>query len=79
MDEGINVSCSMCFAVPGELCRTKYVAHGYHDVTPVMCPTHRSRLIDARKLRHLCLIALRSSLVTLLDTPDHASGDYPKG
>jgi hypothetical protein len=78
MDEGINISCSICFAIPGELCRTKYVVHGHHEVTPVICPTHRSRLIDAKRLRRLCLIALRSSLVSLLDMPDDTSGHHPE-
>jgi hypothetical protein len=46
MDIDINVYCSTCFAVPGELCRTKYIVHGYQEVTAVICPTHNSRLVD---------------------------------
>jgi hypothetical protein len=46
MNEGINISCSTCFAIPGELCRTKYVVHGKDEVTPIICPTHNSRLSD---------------------------------
>jgi hypothetical protein len=46
MDDGINISSSTCFAVPGELCRTKYVVHGRDEVTPIICLTHNSRLTD---------------------------------
>lgn len=44
MDEGIDIYCSTCFAMPGEACRTKYLVHGQDEVTPVICPTHSARL-----------------------------------
>jgi hypothetical protein len=75
MDEGIDVSCSICFAIPGELCRTKYVVHGYDEVTPVICPTHSSRLVDSHI--HRWLTTQRSS-VDGLGTIDYVSG-HPKG
>jgi hypothetical protein len=46
MDDGVDVYCYICFAIPGELCRTKYVVHGNDEVTPVICLTHASRLFD---------------------------------
>jgi hypothetical protein len=49
MDLDINVYCSTCFAVPGEPCRTKYIVHGFQEVTAVICPTHNSRLVDSDK------------------------------
>ncbi len=45
----MNVYCLICFALPGELCRTKYLVHGQDEVTPVICRTHTARLIDSRK------------------------------
>jgi hypothetical protein len=47
MDHSIDVYCLTCFAVPGEVCRTKFIVHGHDEVTPVICPTHNSRLLDA--------------------------------
>jgi hypothetical protein len=44
MDFAIDVSCSTCFAIPGEKCRTKYLVRGEGEITPVICPTHSSRL-----------------------------------
>jgi hypothetical protein len=44
MDFGINISCSTCFAIPGEKCRTKYLVRGEGEITAVICPTHNSRL-----------------------------------
>jgi hypothetical protein len=44
MDLGIDISCSTCFAIPGEMCRTKYLVHGQGEIVPVLCPTHNSRL-----------------------------------
>jgi hypothetical protein len=32
------------------LCRTKYVVHGKDEVTPIVCPTHNSRLSDRLKV-----------------------------
>jgi hypothetical protein len=51
MDTDTNVYCSTCFAVPGELCRTKYIIHGCQEVTAVICPTHSSRLVDSESTR----------------------------
>ncbi len=65
--DGTSVYCPTCFAIAGELCRTKYLVHGHDEVTPVVCPTHRTRLLDSQKQssRHLfaellCAVALRS-------------------
>jgi hypothetical protein len=65
MSHAISVYCPTCFAVPGELCRAKYVVHGHNEVTPVICPTHRPRLVDSQKAssdylfaRLLCAVAL---------------------
>jgi hypothetical protein len=44
MDLEIHVSCSTCFAIPGEKCRTKFLIRGQGEITPVICPTHSSRL-----------------------------------
>jgi hypothetical protein len=44
MDLGIDISCSTCFAIPGEQCRTKYLVRGQGEITAVICPTHSSRL-----------------------------------
>lgn len=54
MDHGTDIYCSTCFAMPGEPCRTKYLVHGHDEVTPVICPTHRTRLADSEKeiVRH---------------------------
>lgn len=46
MENGIDVYCLTCFALPGELCRTKFVVHGHDGITPVICPTHSNRLAD---------------------------------
>jgi hypothetical protein len=65
MSQVTRVFCSTCFALPGELCRTKYVAHGQDEVTPVICPTHPSRLADSERessrdmfARLLCALAI---------------------
>jgi hypothetical protein len=44
MDLGFDLSCSTCFALPGEKCRTKYLVRGEGEITAVICPTHDSRL-----------------------------------
>lgn len=49
MDRSIDVYCSTCFALPGEPCRTKFLVHGHDEVTPVICPTHNSRLVDGHE------------------------------
>jgi hypothetical protein len=70
MGHGIDVYCSICLAMPGEMCRTKYLVHGDDEVTPVICPTHMTRLVDSQHeaTRHslarlLCAVAL----ITLRD------------
>jgi hypothetical protein len=42
--------CPTCFAIPGELCRTKYIVHGNGEVTPVICLTHMSRLVSEEEV-----------------------------
>jgi hypothetical protein len=49
MGNETEVYCSTCFALPGELCRTKFLVYGRSEVMPVVCPTHRARLIDSRR------------------------------
>ena len=49
MNKAIDISCSTCFAIRGELCRTKYLVHGQDEVTPVICPIHSSRLVDSHR------------------------------
>jgi hypothetical protein len=49
MDLGIHISCSTCFAVPGEECRSKYLIRGQGEVTPVLCPTHSTRLAEGER------------------------------
>lgn len=65
MDRTIQVSCPTCFAVPGELCRTKYIAHGRGRVTPVVCPTHSTRQTASERVcmkqalaQQICAVAL---------------------
>jgi hypothetical protein len=67
MDDDIGVYCATCFAMPGELCRTKYVVHGNDEVTPVICRAHSARLLDSQKdsirgsiARQLLAVALMS-------------------
>jgi hypothetical protein len=50
MHRAIGVFCPTCFAIPGELCRTKYVVHGNDEVTPVICLTHVSRLVSEEEV-----------------------------
>jgi hypothetical protein len=50
MHRAIGVFCPTCFAIPGELCRTKYVVHGNDEVTPVICLTHMSRLVSEEEV-----------------------------
>ena len=50
MDLGIHVSCSICFAVPGEKCRSKFLVRGKGEITPVVCLTHSTRLADGERL-----------------------------
>jgi hypothetical protein len=65
MDLGIDISCSTCFAIPGEMCRTKYLVRGQGEITPVICPTHSSRLkageralMERALAQQICSVAL---------------------
>jgi hypothetical protein len=49
MDEGIDIYCRTCFAMPGEVCRSKYLIHGQDEITPVICATHSDRLTDSQR------------------------------
>jgi hypothetical protein len=67
MDRGIDLSCSTCFAIPGEMCRTKYLVRGQGEITPVICPTHSSRLEAGERAlmkkalaQQICSVALDS-------------------
>jgi hypothetical protein len=46
MDQSFSIFCPTRFAIPGELCRTKYVVHCNDEVTPIICLSHGSRLVD---------------------------------
>jgi hypothetical protein len=65
MGNEIEVYCPTCFAMPGELCRTKFLAHGEDEVTPVICRTHLDRLLESQQdsirssiARHLLAVTL---------------------
>ena len=67
MNYATEIYCSTCFALPGELCRTKFLVHGRDEVTPVICPTHETRVADSEReaMRHslaqlLCSVTLKS-------------------
>jgi hypothetical protein len=67
MDRGIQIYCSTCFALPGEMCRTKFLVYGLGQVMPVVCPIHSSRRADSEReiMRHslarlLYAVALQS-------------------
>jgi hypothetical protein len=49
MGDDLNVYCPTCFAMPAEMCRTRYLVHGDGEVTPVICPTHSGRVLDSQK------------------------------
>jgi hypothetical protein len=49
MNYGTQIYCPTCFAIPGEICRTKYVVHGHGEVTAVLCPTHSTRLAESER------------------------------
>jgi hypothetical protein len=65
MANNIDVFCSTCFAVPGEVCRTKFLVHGHGEVTPVICRTHSARLVDSQRKSIRQLFARQLLLVTL--------------
>ena len=59
MKYGTHIYCPTCFAIPGEMCRTKYVVHGDDEVTPVLCRTHSTRMADSeRETMHYSLARL---------------------
>lgn len=43
MDASTDIYCATCFAMPGEPCVEKYLAHP-DGVTPVPCATHGTRI-----------------------------------
>ena len=49
MGDDIDIFCPTCFAMPGEICRSKYLVHGNDEVTPVICPTHLARLLNSQR------------------------------
>jgi hypothetical protein len=66
MDLDLHISCSTCFAMPGEKCRSKYLVRGHSEVTPVLCPTHSTRLAGGESAlmkqalaRQICTAALQ--------------------
>jgi hypothetical protein len=66
MVDDIDVYCSTCFALPGELCRSKYLVHGRDEVTPVICRTHYARLLDRQKSSNRNSIARQLLAVALM-------------
>ena len=50
MGNDIDVYCITCFALPGELCRTKFLVYGKNHVMPVVCPTHHARLLSRHRI-----------------------------
>ncbi len=55
-----DVFCSICFALPGEVCRTKFLVYGRGEVMPILCRTHNARLVASH--RHF----MRQNLATQL-------------
>lgn len=50
MAGNIDIYCSTCFAMPGEPCIEKYLAHGTSGVTPVVsAATHGGRIADSER------------------------------
>ncbi len=49
MGDELEVYCPTCFALPGEMCRTKFLVHGKGEVTAVICRTHYVRLLDSQR------------------------------
>lgn len=47
MTGSTDIYCATCFAMPGEPCVEKYLAHGKDGVTPVICATHGTRIADS--------------------------------
>jgi hypothetical protein len=69
MGNDIDVYCSTCLAMPGEMCRSKYLVYGNDEVTPVICRTHSARVSDSQKDSTRQLFAtqlLAAALLTLL-------------
>jgi hypothetical protein len=63
-----DVFCSICFALPGEKCRSKFIAYGRDQVMPIICRTHNARLVASHRhsIRQLfadqLLLAARKTL-----------------
>lgn len=49
MDGNTDIYCPICFAMPGEPCRSKYLTHGQGEITPVVCATHGARIADSER------------------------------
>jgi hypothetical protein len=49
MAKDTDVFCSICFALPGEVCRTKFLVYGRGQVMPVACRTHSDRLVASHR------------------------------
>jgi hypothetical protein len=49
MANDTDVFCSICFALPGEVCRTKFLVYGRGRVIPVICRTHSARLVASHR------------------------------
>lgn len=49
MANDTDVFCSICFALPGEECRTKFLAYGRGQVMPVICRTHNARSVASHR------------------------------
>jgi hypothetical protein len=44
-----DVFCSICFALPGEQCRSKFLVYGRGDVMPIICRPHSARLVASHR------------------------------
>jgi hypothetical protein len=49
MAKDTDVFCSICFALPGEECRTKFLVYGRDRVMPVICRTHNARSVASHR------------------------------
>jgi hypothetical protein len=46
-----DVYCPTCFAMPGESCVSKYIVHGAGELTPVICATHDTRIVESERVQ----------------------------
>ena len=49
MAKDTDVFCSICFALPGEECRTKFLVYGRDRVMPIACRTHNARAVASQR------------------------------